>query len=60
MQGVGIADGYVARLVEIVELPLQFRYGWVYHLDRCMYVFRYIKVLQNFCTYQCRYFTRLT
>ena len=34
MHGVGVADGYVTRLVEIVELPLQFRYGGVYHLDR--------------------------
>ena len=33
MHSIGVSDGYVARLVEIVELPLQFRYGEVYHLD---------------------------
>ena len=58
MQGVGVADGYVARLVEIVELPLQIRYGGVYHLETCnsntSKFFKMISLSQR------RYFIRLT
>ena len=57
MQGVGVADGYVARLVEIVELPLQFRYGGVYHLETCN--FHTSKFCKMFSLSQRRYSIRL-